>query len=422
LNRQEILPPTESRKPRFFYGYIIVLVGFLIITIQWGALQSFGVFLKPMSAEFGWTRAMTSGSFSLVMVVSGLLFIVTGRLNDRYGPRIISIVAGLFLSLGFSLLSQISALWQLYLLYGVFFAMGMSGGLVPLASTVARWFVKSRGMMTAITLSGVGAGALIGPPVASHLVSNYGWRNAYLIMGIVALVLIMVAAQFLRRDPSQKGLFPYGESEAGTGSLNLDVEGTSLSQATRTGQFWMLGFIYLCFGFGSAATLVHIVPYATDLGISPLAAASILAIIGGVGIVGRLGIGRVSDRIGNKSSLIACFILLAVAFLWLLFAKELWMLRLFAVIFGIGWGGIAIIVSPIVAELFGLRAHGVILGTVTVGLAVGGAGGTLIAGYVFDTASSYYPVFLAYTVLSIIGLILALFLRVPRKGRLMGER
>ena len=415
MNRQEGSPSTGSKKPGFFYGYIIVLVGFLIITIHWGALQSFGVFLKPMSAEFGWTRAMTSGAFSLAVFVSGILFIVTGRLNDRYGPRIITIVSGLFLGLGFLLLSQISALWQLYLLYGAFVALGISGGLVPVASTVARWFFKSRGMMTAITLSGVGAGVLIGPPLASYLISNYGWRTAYLIMGITALVLIMVAAQFLRRDPSQKGLFPYGESEAEAGHLSLDVEGASLSQATRKGQFWMLGFIYLCFGFGSAATLVHIVPYATDLGISPLAAASILAIIGGVGIVGRLGIGRVSDRIGNKSSLIACFILLAVAFLWLLFAEELWMLRLFAVIFGIGWGGTVIIISPIVAELFGLRAHGAILGTITVGLAVGGAGGTLISGYVFDTANSYYPVFLVYTVLIIIGLILTSLLKPIRR-------
>ena len=413
MNRQEGSLSTVSKKPRFFYGYIVVISGFIVMTIIWATIQSFGVFLKPMSAEFGWTRAMTSGSLSLTFFTLGFLFIVTGRLNDRFGPRIVATVCGFFLGLGYLLMSQISALWQLYLLYGVFVAMGVSTGLVPMASTVTRWFVKSRGMMTAITLSGVGAGGLVGPPVANHLISNYGWRTSYLIMGIVALVLIIAVAQFLRRDPSQKGLFPYGDIEAETESLNSEVEGTSLSQATRTWQFWLLGFVYLCFGFSTAAIMVHIVPYATDLGISPLTAANILAITGGVGIVGRIGIGRISDRTGNKLAFIISLVLLSVSCVCLLVAKELWMFRLFAVLFGIGLGGGAVFASPAVAELFGLRAHGAILGMITFGLTLGSAAGPVITGYIFDTVSSYYLAFLVCAILSVIGLIMAAFLRFP---------
>ena len=163
--------------------------------------------------------------------------------------------------------------------------------------------------MTAFALSGIGAGAMIGPPVASQLISNYGWRTSYLIMGTVVLILIMIVAQLLRRDPRQKGLLPYGENEAQTEILNSKAEGISLSQAIRTRQFFMLGFIYLCIGFSAAAIVVHIVPHATDLGIAPLAAANILAIIGGLHIVGRIGIGSASDRIGNRLALIIIFIL-----------------------------------------------------------------------------------------------------------------
>ena len=388
---------------------------------MWGVMQSFGVFFKPLTAEFGWTRAETSGAYSTSMLALGLLFMVTGRLNDRFGPRIITTACGFFLGLGYLLMSQVSALWQLYLLYGVILAMGCSGGLVPLSSTMARWFVKRRGLMTAIVQSGIGAGAMIGPPVASQLISNYGWRTSYLIMGIVALVLIMAVAQFLRRDPTQKGLLPYGEDEAQTESFNFEAEGTSLSQATPTRQFWILGFIYLCFGFGIAAIMVHIVPHATDLGIPPLTAANILAIVGGLNIVGRIGIGNASDRIGNRPSLIISFILLTIAFCWLLVTKELWMLRLFAVILGISFGAGAVLMSPAVAELFGLKAHGAILGTISFGLAIGNAAGPVVAGYIFDITSSYYMAFLICALLSVTGFILALTLRFPSKGRLVGE-
>jgi len=421
LNRQEGSLSAGNRKPKFFYGYIVVLAGFLILAVMWGVMQSFGVFLKPMSAEFGWARAEISGAYSMSMFTLGLLFMVTGRLNDRFGPRIMLTTCGFSLGLGYLLMSQINAVWQLYLFYGVFLAIGNSGGLVPLSSTIARWFVKKRGLMTAIVQSGIGAGAMIGPPVANQLISNYGWRTSYLIMGIVALALIMVAAQFLRRDPTQKGLFPYGTVEAETETLNSKAKGTSLSQATPTRQFWILGFMYLCFGFGIAAIMVHIVPHATDLGIPPLTAATVLTIIGGLNIVGRIGVGSASDRIGKRPSLIISFILLTIAFCWLLVTKELWMFRLFAVILGISFGAGAVLMSPAVAELFGLKEHGAILGTITFGLAIGNAAGPVVTGYIFDITNSYYMAFLISAILSVTGFLLALTLRFPRKGRLMGE-
>ena len=174
LNKHQVLSPTESKKPRFFYGYVIIIVGFFVMALMWGTTLNFGLFLKPMSAEFGWTRATTSAPFSLSMFLFGILGMVTGRLNDRFGPRIVVTVCGLFLGVAFLLMSQISALWQLYLFYGVMIAIGTSGSFVPLASTVARWFARRRGLMTGLVLSGYGAGAMIGPPVASWLISSYG--------------------------------------------------------------------------------------------------------------------------------------------------------------------------------------------------------------------------------------------------------
>ena len=412
-----VLLSTESKQPRFFYGYIVVGAAFLIMVIVWGTFYSFGVFFKPMLAEFGWTRAMTSGAYSLSFLLSGLLGIVAGRLNDRFGPRLVMTVCGFLFGLGYLLMSQISAAWQLYLFYGVIIAIGLSAAFVPLVSTVARWFVKRRGLMSGITVSGIGIGTIIMPPIARWLISIYGWRTSYIIIGIVVLVLIMAAAQFLRRDPGKIGQLPDGESGVQEEEPASEAMEFSLRGAIHTRQLWMLCVIFVCIGFCFQAILVHIVPHATDIGISVVSAASILSIIGGLSIVGRIGMGSTGDRIGNKPALIVCLIVMLVAFVWLLVvAKELWMLSLFAVIFGFAYGGLVALESPILAKLFGLRAHGAILGIVAFSVTLGGAIGPLLAGRIYDITDSYNLAFLVCAVLSVIALMLASLLK-PTRGK-----
>ncbi len=402
---------TENKSPRFFYGYVVVLAAFCIMAVMWGAIYSFGVFLKPLSAEFGWSTAAISGAYSLFMVLHGLLYIVAGRLNDRFGPRIVVMTCGFFMGLGYLLISQISAIWQLYLFYGVIMGIAMSGGFVPLSSTIARWFVKRRGLMTGLAVSGIGAGTMIMPPIANWLISDFSWRTSYLTIGIIALVLIILAAQFLRRDPSQIGQLPYGESEIVEESLNLETRGFSLQGAIHTRQFWVLGATLFCFGFCIQTIIVHIVLHATELGISATIAATILTIIGMGSIAGRIMMGGAGDRIGNKLALIVCFILMAVAMFWLLGAKEVGMFYLFAIIFGFAYGGIAALQSPIVAELFGLGSHGAILGSITSITTVGCSIGPVLAGGIFDITGSYNQAFLICATIAVIAIILSLLLR-----------
>jgi len=412
--------PDTDEKPRVFYGYVVVSASFFILAILDGTMFSFGVFLKPLAAEFGWTRAAISGAYSLLLFVIGFLFMVTGRLNDRFGPRVVMTVCGFLLGLGYLLMSCVSAIWQLYLFYGVIVAMGMSGGLVPLSSTIAQWFVRRRGIMTGIAISGIGAGTIIMPPLASQLITSYGWRTCYLIMGIAALVLLMLAAQFLRRDPSQKGQVPYGCGEAGMKTPNIENDGLSLRQSIRTGQFWMLGFMFFGFGFALFLIIAHIVSHATDLGIAVEIAAGILAVIGVLSIAGMLSIGRASDKIGNKRSLIICFILLAVVFLWLLVARDLWMLYVFAIFFGLAYGGLIVLMSPTAAELFGLKSHGVVLGAITFIHCIGCALGALIGGWVFDVTASYDLAFIVCAILSVLALVVTVLLKPVKRESLTG--
>jgi len=402
---------TENRTSRFFYGYAIVLATFFILVVTWGTLYCFGVFFKPVLTEFGWTRAATSGAYSLCLLLSGFFSIIAGRLSDKVGPRIAVTACGLLMGSGYLLMSQISAIWQLYLFYGVLVGMGLGCAYIPLGSTIARWFVKRRGLMTGIAVSGIGVGTMIMPPLANWLISNYGWRTSYIVSGITVLVLVILIAQFVKRDPSRVGLVPYVENGVKPESLHFKGGGFSLQRAIHTRQFWILCVIFLCFGFFLQSIIVHIVPHATDLAISPACAAYILAIIGGLSVAGRIVMGNAGDRIGNKIALTSCFSLMLVALLWLLAAEELWKFYLFATIFGFAYGGLVALLSPILAELFGLSSLGAILGVVTFSWSIGEAVGPALAGRLFDVTGSYELAFWACAALCIIAVILVLFLR-----------
>ena len=403
----------KDRESRFFYGYIIVASALLIMVLTIGINTTFGVFLPALLDEFSWTRAIASGAYSLNLALTGLIGIFAGKINDQYGPRIIITVCGVLLGLGYLLMSQANTLWHLYLFYGVIVGIGMSVSQTPLPSTIARWFVKKRGMMTGIAVTGIGVGILIMPPVISWLISNYGWRNSYMVVGITVLILIVLTAQFLRRDPSQIGQLPYGKNELEEEG-DLQNAGFSLKEAVRKRQFWLFTVAVFLVALSVASVMVHIVIHAIGLEISTANAVITLAVIGGTSIAGRVIMGVTSDRIGIKRALIICFTLMSAAFFWVLIAGELWMLHLFAVIFGFSHSGIHALVSPTVAELFGLRSHGVIFGCVMLGLTLGMAIGPVLTGYIFDVTSDYQLAFLIYAIVNFAGLIFVLCLKPVR--------
>lgn len=413
MNNREVYKPVKS-EPRLFYGYIVVAAAFLILMLMFGIFMAFGVFFKPLLTEFGWTRAITSSALSINWIVQAFLTIVMGRVNDRFGPRVVLTFCGFIFGLGYLLTSQLSTLWQLYLLYGVLIATGLSGAFVPLASTVARWFVRRRGIMTGIVLSGVGIGGLVTPPLANWLISVYDWRVSNIILGSVALVIIVLLAQLLRRDPTKMGQRPYGEHEENT-ELEWGTESFTIKEAASTTQFWLVTIVLLCFGFCMSAIFIHVVPHVTDLGFSASSAANILATSAGVSIIGRVLLGNIGDKFGNRRVLVIAVILLEAALLLLMPVTEEWGLYLFAIIFGLAYGSIAALQSPLIAELFGLRAHGLILGVVNFGYCIGAAVGPFVVGYIFDLTDSYRLAFLLCAAIAVIGIILASVLRPTKK-------
>ena len=389
----------------------MVVAIFFITVIMWGGMYCFGVFFKPLGSEFGWTSTQTSLAFSLFMVVYGLFLIIAGKINDSFGPRIVMTICGFFFGVGYLLMSRINALWQFYILYGVILAIGMSGTIVPLLSTITRWFVKKRSLMTGICAAGVGVGTMIIPPIASWLISTSGWRHSFIIIGSVSLVLIITLSQLLKRDPSDITQSPYDTDQADKIIVQMQAKGFSLRQVVWTSQFWILSVAFFGFGFYLQSVMVHIVPHAINMGISPIKAAIIITFIGGGSTAGRVIMGATAGRIGNKLATIISFILITFAAYILILSKEVWMFYLFAFIFGFSYGGLQIMGSLLVADLFGLRAHGLILGVVTFIFTIGSGTGPLVASYIFDLSGSYHTFLLVFFAIGVTGSVLISLLK-----------
>jgi MFS family permease len=391
-----------AAKPGLFYGYIIIITSFFIMLIFCGAFDCYGIFFDSLITEFGWSRAQTSGAMSINSIMFGLTSIPIARLCSKYSPRMVIMICGIIMGIGYLLLSRINAIWQLYLIYDVLIAIGM-GAYISLLPMATRWFTRRRSFMTGVLFSGMGLGGVIFPPIANWLISIFDWRYSFAILGAIIITGISIASQFLRREPREMGLLPFGETlDESRSSENLKISGISLSKAMHTRQFWLVAALYFTFLFCQLAILTHIVIYALDLNISPARSAVIISIFGVFQIAGMNVFGFTADKCSNRLAVLLSFILTAVSFIWLLaMGKDIATLYIFAAIFGFGSGGTQMLFSPITAEIFGLRSHGVILATTSFIGSFGAALGAFSAGLIFDFTQSYTLAFFICTVLAV---------------------
>jgi MFS family permease len=395
-----------------FYGNRIVGACFIIQGATIGSMFAYGVFFPELEAAFGWSRATIAGASSLAFVVMGVLAILAGKFNDRIGPRVLISISALCFGIGYASMSGMQAPWQLFVLYGVLVGIGYSTHDVVTLSTIARWFVRRRGTMTGIAKVGTGVGQLLVPIVAATLITAYGWRSAVFAIGAAAMIILIVAAQFMRRDPRSVGQQPDGAPATPGEPAGPSPEGgMTLANVAATAQFWILCASQLVVFFCLMTVMIHIVPHATDRGVASAVAATLLSTIGAVSIAGRLTIGTLIDRLGGKRSLTICYLILMASLVLLQSASASWMLFLFAAVYGFAHGGFFTVMSPTLAEFFGTGSHGVIFGIVLFSGTIGGAAGPLLAGRVYDMTGSYDVVFLTLSGACLFGLLLMFALR-----------
>ena len=369
-----------------------------------GLLFCYALFFKHFEAEYGWSRTLLSACISFASVVSGVFAFYGGKLSDRFGPAPVLAVAGVMGGASFILLAMISAPWQLFVFFGLLYGLGMSTHDVATLSTIARLFQKRRGIMTGVVKVGTASGQIVMPLIAAFLIATYDWKTALVMLGSGGMVVLLIAALLMKR-PTGATAVTSQQTEAG---------GMAFAEARRTPTFWMICIIQFCF-FCSLMTIpLHIVVHGMDLGLSAAPAAALLSVSGAASIIGRLSVGGLIDRFGGKRSLVFCFLPLLVGLGLFLVISVPEMLFVGIAIYGVGHGGFFTVMSPTIAQYFGLKAHGSIFGFVLFCGMFGGALGPVLTGWIFDAYGSYTMAFMSLGTLGAIGLVLAL--RLPSVG------
>jgi MFS family permease len=413
----------NRKRVKIFYGWKITFISLAVTTTAFGVLYSFGVFFKLWLEEWTCNRAFLSGVFSLSFLMYGIASFLMGRLTDRYGPRKPLALGGLIMGAGALATSQLNQAWALYITFGLMIGIGVGTSYAPTASTVSRWFVEKKGVAVGIVVSGLGLGTLVYSPFAKLLINLWNWRIAFMVIGILIWAVYFTAALIIRGDPQDLGLQPYGQpSAARANKKGLKNSKDSLSRATasqdtrtrdavRMSRFWMLFVIHCLWVLGMAIPMVHLIPYATDIGVSPGRATFMLAFIGGISVLGRLVLGAMGAKIGLKKSLTILLMFQALTMFWLALSEETWMIWTFSFLFGFSYGGLASIFPLVTEEYFGLLAMGSIFGLILLGATIGGVIGPWLAGFIFDLTGRYFWGFITGAVSMLLGLVLAILLR-----------
>jgi MFS family permease len=382
----------EQKRGGMFHGWWIVLVAAIGLFMGYGPIVTFtfGVFFKPLSQEFGWSRSQVSLAFSLSLLVMSFVFPTVGRLVDRLGARKVIIPSVLFFGLGlisFALLS--SRLWHLYAIYFVLGVVGGGTAPVPYSNVLAHWFDRRRGLALGVAMVGLGLGAFVMPSLAQRLIESGGWRWAYVCIGLmVMLVAIPVVALFLKETPQMLGLTQDGEPAART-TVRPQQEGLAFLEARRTSTFWIMLGAFFLMSASVHGCLIHLVPLLTDRGISPQSAALAASLLGGALLLGRVGAGYLLDHF--VASAVASTFFCGAAFGFVLLWSGMTGGLAFAAAFlvGLGMGAEGDIIAYLVSRYFGLLAFGEIYGYAFAAFTLGGVVGPLLMGLGFDSTGSY---------------------------------
>jgi OFA family oxalate/formate antiporter-like MFS transporter len=378
--------PTGSGA-RVFYGWYVVAAAFAVTFVGFGCAYTFSAFMDSLQREFGASR----GSVSLVFSLAGFLYFglgaVTGPLADRWGARRLAVLGMILTGSGMAAAGLADSLIGVYVACGLGIGLGVGCSYVPAVGAVQRWFVKRRGFASGLAVSGIGAGTLVMPPLASGLINELGWRNAYIALGVLAIAVGASMALLIRNDPADCGLEPDGN--AGPTNRPPHSTGMSVLDAVRSRRFISLYAACLVCSLGVFVPFVHLVPYALDHGIPQSKAVLLLAMIGIGSTAGRFFLGSLADRMGRRATLIAMYVCMALTLAAWAFSTGVWTLGGFAFVYGVFYGGWVAVLPAVVADYFGGRNVSGIIGVLFTSAAFGTLVGPAATGFVFDATHSY---------------------------------
>ena len=411
----------------FFYGWVAVALCFLTTLVGAGIRSAPTVFIHPLETEFGWSRAEIGFAVSINLLLYGVAAPVSGWLIDRVGARRVMVGSLACLALGVGLTTLMRNYWHLLLLWGAVVGLSAGGTASVLSAAVAsRWFVARRGLVLGILNSANSTGQLIFLPLMMTVIVTVGWRGASWLLFSVALGLIPFVALWMRDDPTDIGSVPYGSvptaaSGRAAGSSSEDSERVPLRHAMRSPTFWLLASSYfVCGGTANGLVGTHLIPHAIDRGISEVAAAATVGVMGGLNFVGTTLSGWIIDRVAPKKWLALIFVLRGLSLFILPFVTNFSGLFIFAVIYGLDWFATVAPTIAITSDTFGKRSVGIIYGWIFVFHQMGGAVAATAAGAVRVYMGDYQYAFLAGGIMAMIAAGLALSIRSQRVSPPLG--
>jgi MFS family permease len=417
-----VVPPSGPVPRSTFYGWKVVGAAFVVLFMAYGLQFSFGVFVHEITHDEGWSRSQLLLPYAVYVALYAWLSSVSGWATDRWGPRPVVAVGAVILAAGWAGFGLSRSLWQVYLTLGVVAAVGMSATWVPCNATVVRWFVRRRGLAVGVASTGGAVGNLLMPPLAAGLVALFGFRPTLLIIALVAGVAIVACSRVLVRDPEQLGLHPDGDATPAVASFGAlsDDESYTAGEARRTATFWVVFALFALSWTAVFVPFAHVVAFAEDLGYGSLAASLVLSAIGLGGVFGRLAAGRVSDRAGRRPTLALLLALQSVAFVGFAAAHNLGLLYPSALVFGAAYGGSVTLLPALIADQFGRRFAGAIVGQVFAAAGAMAAIGPYAAAALYDATASYRVAFLLSGACNVVALALVGILHPPRRHPVEG--
>jgi len=389
-----------------YTGWHVAAAAFAGVMVSFAPIvpYTFSLFLNPLHAAFGWQREAISGTFALAAITVAIVSPGIGVLLDRFPPRRIILPSIVIFALALASLSRLGpSIQRFYITYFIFGLVANGTAQFAYTRTILTWFKSRRGLALALILTGSGVGSIVIPPLTQWVIDHHGWRDAYVMLGCVALLGLPLTALLMRNRPTSPQ-----EDE----SL---MSGVTVAAALRTAPFWILATIIMLSAFGENGLVTNLAAMLTEHGVTVTAAALALSVRGGSGIIGRLCTGFLIDRFPAQRIQTAILLISAGGTFLLAFAGTSAMALVGAALLGIGLGSEADVAPYLLARYFGRKHFSVLYGLTWTAYAIGGATGPMVVGHFYDRAGSYQPrciVGLGFTTL--LAAAISLFLRRDR--------
>ena len=397
---------------RIDYRWIILITGFMILFFNGGSRSALGLMLKPMGDDLDWTRSALSSGITAYMLISALAMPFVGRLADRYDLRWIMGIGVAVGALGIGLMSVVSASWQLYLVYGVVFALGNAGISNPIVSVmIVRWFPQRRGVANSVAVSGNAIGQLVIVGSLAQSLVRYGWRVSFAGLGVANLVILAPIVMAAVRAAPPRSPSPDAPGTAQDNRVAADAAATPEGSLLTSGQLWLLGGIYAICGFQDFFVATHVVAFSLDMGMGTLLAGNLLALMGVMGLLGVLASGYLADLMGPGRPTLLCFVMRIGIFSLIILSQAIPAVMIFALLYGFTFLMTAPLTVMFSGNIFGQRRLGRVSGTISGIHQISGGLGALAGALAFDIWGSYDRAFLLMLALSIAATVGTLLVR-----------